>query len=127
MILGILYIYLSYGLKQKKFSVLFDRLPSLEILDKINGICIITGFVLLSLGISTGSVMAVRIWEVFPLLDPKIFLSVVLWVFCLINLVFRYIVKWSGKNMSLLSIFSFVLIIIIFMVETFALPTLHRF
>ncbi len=127
MILGILYLYLSYELKQKKFNVLFDRLPSLETLNRMNGVCIVAGFALLSLGIATGSIMAVRIWKVFPLLDPKIFLSVVLWVFCIINIVFRHLVRWSGKNMSLLSVFSFVLIIIIFMVETFALPTIHRF
>ncbi|TFG64513.1 MAG: hypothetical protein E4H36_02790 [Spirochaetales bacterium] len=127
MILGILYLYLFYELKQKRFNRLFDRLPSLETLDKTNGFCVIIGLGLLSIGIATGSVMALKIWKVFPLLDPKIFLSVVLWFICLVHIIFRYVLRWKGKSMSLFSIISFVLILIIFMVETFTLQTLHRF
>ena len=127
MILGILYLHLFSELKRKKFDIAFDRLPPLEVLDRLNSICVLVGFVLLSVGIAGGTYMAVVIWKTFPLFDPKIFLSVVLWIIFLASIVLRYVVKWGGRKMSYISLVGFFLIIVIFFIEALTQFSVHRF
>ncbi|MAG13348.1 MAG: hypothetical protein CMN78_02000 [Spirochaetales bacterium] len=127
MILGILYLHLFSELKRKKFDIAFDRLPPLEVLDRLNSICVLIGFVLLSIGIAGGTYMAIVIWRTFPLFDPKIFLSVVLWIIFLASIILRYVVKWSGRKMSYISLVGFFLIVLIFLVEILTQFSVHRF
>mgnify|MGYP005845364987 FL=1 len=53
---GILYLIQERQLKSKKFGFFYKRLPSLETLDALNYYCINIGFVLLTLGIISGSI-----------------------------------------------------------------------
>jgi len=127
MILGILYLHLFSELKRKKFDIAFDRLPPLEVLDRLNNICVLVGFALLSIGIAGGTYMAIVIWKTFPLFDPKIFLSVVLWIIFLASIFLRFVLKWGGRKMSYLSLVGFFLIILIFFIEALTQFSVHRF
>ena len=126
-ILGIMHLYLLGRFKRKKFDDLFFELPPLKILEKLNIIALLSGFILLSIGLGTGSRLAYLIWNTIPFSDPKIFLSIVLWIVYLLSLLTIRIFQLKGKMMSYCSIIGFILIIIIFMIESFTNTTIHKF
>ncbi len=126
-ILGVMHLYLLGRFKRKKFDDLFFELPPLEILEKLNIISLLAGFVMLSFGLLTGSRLAYLIWETIPFSDPKIYLSIVLWFIYFFSLLAIRLFKLKGRMMSYCSIIGFILIIVIFMIESFTNTTLHKF
>jgi len=54
---GIMYLLQERTIKRKNFGFLYLRLPSLESLDKLNYVCLVFGFPLMTLGSSQGSPM----------------------------------------------------------------------
>ncbi len=126
-ILGIMHLYLLGRFKKKKFDNLFFELPPLQVLEKLNIIALIAGFILLSIGLITGITLAYIVWKTIPFSDPKIFLSLILWIIYLASLLVISIFKLKGRMMSYCSIIGFILILIIFMVESFTNTTIHKF
>ena len=61
-ITGFLYLIQERILKSKKFSTLYFKLPSLDLLDELNQKAISIGFPLLTLGIITGAFWAEYAW-----------------------------------------------------------------
>ena len=126
-ILGLMHLYLLGRFKRKKFDDLFFELPPLKILERLNIIALFAGFILLSIGLTTGTRLAYLIWGTVPFTDPKIFLSIVLWIVYLLSLLTIGIFKLKGRMLSYCSIIGFILIIIIFMVGSFTDITMHKF
>ncbi len=126
-ILGVMHLYLLGRFKRKKFDDLFFELPPLKILEKLNIIALLAGFILLSIGLTTGTRLAYLIWKTIPFSDPKIFLSIVLWIVYLLSLLTIGIFKLKGRMMSYCSIIGFILIIVILMIESFTNITIHKF
>ena len=58
--LGIMYLLQERQVKHKHIGKLLERLPSLDVMDKINYNIVLFGFVLLTAGIVTGSIWAQR-------------------------------------------------------------------
>jgi len=127
MIWGLMYLNLFRELKDKKLQRMFDQLPPLEMLERVNEISIATGFVCLTAGIILGSVLAHRVWGKVPLGDPKILLSGFLWVIYVTGIVLRRAFRWSGKKLSYFSAVGFIIIIGVAVTLRVLLPTLHRF
>ena len=127
MVLGVMYLYLFRELKRKKLRLMFDRLPPLELLDKLNNAIQLLGFIFLSLGIAAGLLMAHIYWGTMPLLDPKIFLSLCLWVLYLFGILMRRISSWSGRKMSYLSVIGFAWMVFSFLVVRIIFITVHNF
>ncbi|MCF6334226.1 MAG: cytochrome c biogenesis protein [Spirochaetales bacterium] len=126
-VLGIMHLYLLGRFKRKKFDNLFFELPPLMVLEKLNIIALIAGFILLSVGLVTGISLAYIVWKTVPFSDPKIYLSLILWVIYLLSLLTIVIFKLKGRMMSYCSIIGFILILVIFMVESFTNTTIHKF
>lgn len=126
-ILGVMHLYLLGRFKRKKFDDLFFELPPLKILEKLNIIALLAGFILLSIGLMTGTRLAYLIWKTIPFYDPKIFLSITLWIVYLLSLLTIGIFKLKGRLMSYCSIIGFILIIVILMIESFTNTTIHKF
>ena len=57
---GIMYLLQERQLKSKKFSALFYRFPSLEVIDDINHKLVAFGFPVFSIGFITGSMVALK-------------------------------------------------------------------
>ncbi|MDA3938955.1 MAG: cytochrome c biogenesis protein CcsA [Spirochaetia bacterium] len=126
-ILGIMRLYLLGRFKRKKFDDLFFELPPLVVLEKLNISALLAGFVLLSIGLITGTRLAYLIWKGVPFSDPKIFLSIVLWFVYLLNILSIKTFKLKGRMISYCSIVGFILIIVILMIESFTNTTIHKF
>lgn len=127
MVLGVMYLYLFYSLKKRKLRVMYDRLPPLESLEKMIGTSQIGGLCFLTLGIIGGALMAHREWNQIPVGDPKILLTGLIFVIYLVNVILKFVLKWSGRRMAYMAVLGFCVLIFVFIAVNFIFPTMHNF
>lgn len=127
MIIGIMYLTLFHEIKGKKLRFIYDRLPPLETMDKLNVRGFIVGFIFLTVGIISGVVWARRAWDDLSFFDPKIFLSWVLWLIYLVGIICRGVFRWSGRKLGFISIIGFAVMIFTFVFVNIIFPTIHEF
>ncbi|MCK5286506.1 MAG: c-type cytochrome biogenesis protein CcsB [Thermodesulfovibrionia bacterium] len=124
---GVMYLIQERNVKSKHPSALFQRLPSLQILDEINYRLISLGFPLLTLAIITGVIWANTAWGTYWRWDPKEVWSLITWIIYALVLHLRLSIGWRGKKAAGLSILGFILVIFTFFGVTLFLKGLHTF
>lgn len=112
---GIMYLLQEHHIKRKDFGFFYMRLPSLERLDKINYICLVVGFPLMTIGLVTGFVYAGAVWHSLWNWDPKEIFSLITWFIYAILLHERLAVGWRGRRAAWLAIFGFSAVLITFL------------
>jgi ABC-type uncharacterized transport system permease subunit len=127
MVLGVMYLYLFYSLKKRNLRVMYDRLPPLEPLEKMIGTSQIGGLCFLTLGIIGGALMAQREWNQIPVGDPKILLTGLIFVIYLVNVILKFLFRWSGKRMAYMAVLGFCILMFVFVGVNFIFPTMHDF
>jgi len=93
--------------KPKGSNVLIRIIPDSSILDDMNYQMVVIGFLLLTLGIITGSVWAHSAWGTYWSWDPKETWSLITWLVYAALLHSRMVRGWRGKKLALLSIIGF--------------------
>lgn len=86
---------------------LIKRLPGTDVLDDLNYQMVAIGFLMLSLGIITGSVWAHSAWGSYWSWDPKETWSLITWLLYAALLHSRLVRGWRGKKIAVLSIVGF--------------------
>lgn len=105
---GLSLMYLLKGPNRASDRNLFIRLiPRTAILDELNYQMIIIGFLMLTLGIITGSVWAHSAWGSYWSWDPKETWSLITWLVYALVLHSRMVKGWKGKRIAVLSIIGF--------------------
>lgn len=112
---GIMYLLQERHIKRKSFGRLYLRLPSLERLDRINYVCIVIGFPLMTLGLVSGFAYAGAVWPSLWSWDPKEVFAVVTWVIYAVLLHERLAVGWRGRRAAWLAIFGFSAVLVTFL------------
>ncbi len=124
---GVMYLIQERYVKSKHPGGLFQRLPSLQVLDELNYRLITLGFPLLTLAILTGVIWANTAWGSYWRWDPKEVWSLITWLIYALVLHLRLTVGWRGKKAAFLSIVGFILIIFTFFGVNLLLKGLHAF
>ncbi|HMK44456.1 MAG TPA: c-type cytochrome biogenesis protein CcsB [Dissulfurispiraceae bacterium] len=124
---GIMYLIQEHYLKSKRLSGLFQRLPSVQVLDDINYRMITVGFPLLSLAIITGALWAENAWGSYWRWDPKETWSLMTWLIYAMILHIRIMRGWRGRRAALLSILGFLAVLFTFFGVNFLLKSVHTF
>lgn len=127
MIIGVMYLRMFKQLKNKQFHLEYDNLPPLRLLERLNLVGLIVGFVFLTLGILGGSLLAYRVWNTIPIRDPKILLSLLLWCIYLFGFMMKLFKKWGGKKMAYMAITGSIIIAFSAFIVNLLFPTFHRF
>src|SRR5213075_1958830 len=88
-VIGITYVLLFKEIKGKHLGFFYARLPSLQVLDRMNQRAIVIGWVFLTIGIVVGAIWAAQAQggyqagdprvQAMHLQDPKIFVALVCW------------------------------------------------
>ena len=105
---GVSIMYLLKRLDSEDKNNLFLKLiPSTTILDDLNYQMIVIGFLMLTLGIITGSVWAHSAWGTYWSWDPKETWSLITWLVYASVIHTRLVKGWTGKKIAILSIAGF--------------------
>jgi len=112
--IGVMYLVQEHYVKSKHLGGLFERLPSLQILDEINYRLIKMGFPLLTLAIITGALWAESAWGNYWDWDAREVWSLITWFIYAIVIHARLVAGWRGRRAAVLSIIGFLTILIAF-------------
>jgi ABC-type uncharacterized transport system permease subunit len=111
-IYGLLHMLATRNLKRQSFGLLFDRLPSLEMLGKMMWNALVAGFVCITLAIATGAIVygqagAAPGGPMTAKVIAKIVAGSAAWLFSGSAIFGRWLGKWSDKQISHIAIFGF--------------------
>ena len=115
-VLSLMYLVQQRQLKVKMGGALLERLPSLEVLDRISARAVLWGFPLLTIGILFGLVW-LRTQHLLlgaPLRDWKVLGGMATWVVYAVLLHLRLGAKLHGKRIAAFTVVSFLLVIATF-------------
>lgn len=98
---SIAYVVQERQLRQKKLGGLFQRLPSLDTLDTLGFRMVIVGFPLLTLGVVTGTLWAVRLDPDAPPIGATQTMGLVEWALFAAVLLLRAVAGWRGRRAAL--------------------------
>jgi len=125
--LGIMYLVkrLDTG-NQESTRPFFRFLPETSYLDELIYHNIVLGFILLTLGIVTGSIWAHHAWGPYWSWDPKETWSLITWLIYAVMLHSRNMKGWQGKMMAILAIVGFAAVLFTYLGVNY-LPGLHSY
>jgi len=126
-IAGVMYLIQEHQIKTKRLGAFYSRLPSLNSLDSINYQAINYGFLLLTIGMITGSIVAQGSHGSYWLWDPKEVWSLITWLCYAALLHQRMAAGWRGRRSALMSIGCFFILIFTFIGVNFLMEGYHSF
>ncbi len=126
-IAGVMYLIQEHQIKSKRLGAFYSRLPSLNSLDSLNYHAINYGFLLLTIGMITGSILAQGAHGSYWLWDPKEVWSLITWLCYAALLHQRMAVGWRGRRSALMSIGCFFILIFTFIGVNFLMEGYHSF
>ncbi len=124
---GLLYLLLYKNLKSNKFGLIFDRLPNLEILEKLSFYSVVIGFILLTFAMVIGIIWLPSAYPNFSYTDPKLIGTFVVWAIYGFGILNKLLGKLYGKKIILYSIFGFVAAILSLIITNTLAKTFHSF
>ena len=135
-VIGITYVLLFKEIKAKHLGFFYARLPSLQVLDRMNHRAVMVGWVFLTLGLVVGVVWAAQVRayglddprvQAMSFDDPKIFLAHMCWVMYSFELFAERIIGWGGRRRAYLSAAGFSVVLLNFIPISYFLTTSHSF
>lgn len=132
-VIGITYVLLFKEIKAKHLGFFYARLPSLQVLDRMNQRAIMIGWLFLTLGLIVGAIWASTYVGTDPrvhamsLQDPKIFVAVVCWAVYSFELFAARRIGWGGRRAAYLSALGFAIILLNFVPISYFLTKSHNF
>ena len=136
-VLGITYVLLFKEIKAKHLGFFYARLPSLQVLDRMNQRAIVIGWIFLTVGMIAGGVWAAQARggyaagdprvQAMSLQDPKIFVALVCWVVYSFELFAARRIGWGGRRAAYLSALGFAIVLLNFVPISYFLTKSHNF
>jgi len=133
-VLGVTYVLLFKEIKAKHLGYFYARLPSLQVLDVMNGRVITIGWIFLTIGIAIGGIWASQVQsspdpraQAMSAADPKILVALVCWGVYSFALFARRAIGWTGRRAAWLSALGFVIVLLNFVPVGYFLTKSHNF
>jgi ABC-type uncharacterized transport system permease subunit len=134
--IGVTYVLLFKEIKAKHLGFFYARLPSLQVLDSMNHVAIVVGWIFLTVGMVSGVIWAnqaqvyaagdLRV-QSMSLSDPKIFVALVCWAVYSFQVFAARRIGWGGRRSAYLSALGFAIVLLNFVPISFFLPGSHNF
>jgi ABC-type transport system involved in cytochrome c biogenesis permease subunit len=124
-IASILYLLQERTLKAKTTGGFWSRLPALATIDEIGYKCLVWGFPFMTLGLIAGSILAEARFGSRYFADPKILLSIVMWLVYTVLLYTRWSAGWRGRRAAYMATFAFAVAVVAWAANT--VSQTHRF
>ncbi|MFK5927380.1 MAG: c-type cytochrome biogenesis protein CcsB [Desulfuromusa sp.] len=124
---GVMYLVQNRMLKSKRFTGIYQLLPSLDVLDKVNYTCLSVGFPLMTLGIISGAFWANTAWGTYWSWDPKETWALITWFLYAALMHGRLTIGWRGRKAAIFSIIAFMFLLFTFLGVNLLLSGYHTF
>jgi len=121
---ALMYLLQEREVKGKHFGALFSRLPSLDALDRLNQRLVRSGFVIYSVALVTGALVAKKAWGSPWSWDPQQIASLIVWLLYGAMVQLRHI-GVHGRRYALLTLAGFALVLTS-MIAMGAVPNVTR-
>jgi ABC-type uncharacterized transport system permease subunit len=135
-VIGLTYSLLFKEIKAKHLGVFYTRLPSLQVLDRMNQGAVLIGWIFLTLGLVAGYVFAAdarthavvdpRV-QAMSLYDPKIFVALLCWAVYSFEVFAARRIGWGGRRAAYLSAIGFAIVMLNFVPISYFLTESHNF
>ena len=135
-VIGITYVLLFKEIKAKHLGFFYARLPSLQVLDRMNQVAIVIGWIFLTVGMIVGVIWAAQARayaggdprvQAMSLQDPKIFVALVCWKVYSFELFAARRIGWGGRRAAYLSAIGFLIVLLNFVPISYFLTKSHNF
>jgi len=133
-VLGVTYVLLFKEIKAKELGVFYTRLPSLGVLDVMNGRAVAVGWMFLTIGLIVGGIWAAQVQsspdpraQHMSLADPKILIAILSWAVYTFALYARRAIGWNGRRAAWLSAIGFAIVLLNFVPVGYFLTRSHNF
>jgi len=123
---GLLYIIKDIGSRRPFRHPLYDLIPLPDMLEELIYKSVLLGFILLTLGIVTGSVWAHYAWGSYWSWDPKETWSLITWLIYAALLHGRYVQGWQGRRLAFMALIGFASVLFTYLGVNY-LPGLHSY
>jgi len=124
---GFLYLTLYKDLKYNRFGLVFNRLPSLEILERLSFFSAVIGFCLLTIAITIGIIWLPSAFPDFSYADPKLIGTILVWLLYGVGIISKISGNLRGRRLIILSIVGFLIAISSTMLSNFLAKSFHSF
>ena len=134
-VIGVTYVLLFKEIKKKQLGFFYKRLPSLQVLDRMNMRAVGIGWVFITAGIIVGGTWAMTTavqtapdprLRAMTIVDPKILIAFLCWGIYSFHLVSRRF-GWGARRSAWLSAIGFAIVILNFVPVGFFLTRSHNF
>ncbi len=133
-VIGVTYVLLFKEIKAKHLGYFYARLPSLQVLDAMNGRVLTIGWLFLTIGLVVGGIWATQVQaspdpraQAMSLADPKILVALVSWGVYSFALYARRAIGWTGRRTAWLSAIAFAIVLLNFLPVGYFLTKSHNF
>lgn len=124
---GVLFFLLYKDIKLNKFGFIFKRLPSLEILEKLNFYSVVIGFILLTISMMIGFIWLPVAFPDITYFDPKLISVSIVWLVFGIGILSKLIAKLYGKKVIIFSLIGFVVALLSLLISNLFAESFHSF
>jgi len=124
---GFLYLSLYKDIKENKYGLIFQRLPNLEILEKLSFYSALIGFIGLTVAIIIGIIWLPVAFPDFSYYDPKLISTFIVWLMYGIGIFLKWNGSWGGRKVITLSIAGFIVAMISVISINFIARSFHAF
>lgn len=135
-VIGTTYVLLFKEIKAKHLGFFYTRLPSLQVLDRMNQQAILLGWTFLTAGLVFGVMLLSQARVVdagdprvqaMSLQDPKIIVALVCWLVYSFELFAARRIGWGGRRSAYLSAVGFAIVLLNFVPISYFLTKSHNF
>ncbi len=124
---GVLYLMQHHEIKANRFGLLYTRLPSLGLLERMSAVAALVGLLFLSIAIAIAMIWLPNVIEQFSYTDPKVLTTCAVWILYAIALGMKYIARVDQRRFVLLSLVGFAGIFVSMTVVNILLTQFHDF
>ncbi len=124
---GVLYLFQENKIKSKHVGSFLEKFPSLTTLDKINHLCLLIGFPLVTIGIALGLLLSKEIRGSAWVWGQKETWSMVMWLLYAVLIHGRLSSGWKGRKAAWGAVLGFCIILFTLFVIGYLAPGQHTF
>lgn len=124
---GGLYLMLYHQIRSNHFGTFYQRLPSLQLLERMSEKSAIVGVIFLTAAIAIAVIFLPDVLPNFHYGDPKLVATMMIWAIYVGALVAKYTMRLEGRKVVILSLVGFLGTILSMTLINFVLTGFHRF